>query len=127
MHFITRPTEKSTKKKNITKSGQAAENKRKWKYEECMSFVIPFFKERETQSNIAEPDSLSDGSNDEQEDISEQSAVTTGDTSEKFGVKPIKISKQITYSTKNSARYSPKKRKLKKTESASSVLMKFLV
>ncbi|VVC38484.1 MADF domain [Cinara cedri] len=45
---------------NITKSGKAAEPKKKWKYEESMSFVIPFFKERETHANIAEPDSLSD-------------------------------------------------------------------
>jgi hypothetical protein len=46
-----------------------------------MSFVIPFFKERETYRNIAEPDSLSDGSNDEQEGM--ESVVNTGDTSEK--------------------------------------------
>jgi len=46
-----------------------------------MSFVIPFFKERETQSNIAEPDSLSDGSNDEHEGM--ESLVITGYTSEK--------------------------------------------
>lgn len=93
-----------------------------------MSFVIPFFKERETQSNIAEHDSLSDGSNVKQEDIIKQSVVITGDTSEKIGKNPIKISKQLTASPKkNSMKYSLKKKKLEKTETPSSVLMKYLV
>lgn len=93
-----------------------------------MSFVIPFFKERETQNNVAEPDSLSDNSNDKQEEIMKQSVVITGDTSEINGKNPIKISKQLTTSPKkNSMKYSLKKRKLEKTETASSVLMKYLV
>jgi len=45
-----------------------------------MSFVIPFFKESETQSNIAKPDSLNDGSNDEHEGM--EGIVITADTSE---------------------------------------------
>lgn len=64
-----------------------------------MSFVIPFFIERGTHSNIAKPQSLSDGSNDEQEDISEQSNVIPGDSSEKIGDKSFKISKQFTTSS----------------------------
>lgn len=89
-----------------------------------MSFVIPFFKERETQSNIAEPDSLSDGSNDEQEGM--ESVVITGDTSEKNSNN--NINKQCTTSSqKSSTRYSLNKRKFEKTETASSVLMKYLV
>ncbi|XP_029344030.1 uncharacterized protein LOC107884042 [Acyrthosiphon pisum] len=94
-----------------------------WKYEESMSFVIPFFKERETQSNIAEPDSLSDGSNDEQEGM--KSVVITGETSEKNSNN--NINKQCTSSQKSSTRYSLNKRKFEKTETASSVLMKYLV
>lgn len=89
-----------------------------------MSFVIPFFKQRETQSNIAEPDSLSDGPNEEQEDMIKQNVVIIGDTSDKIGKNSIKISKQFTKSPK---RNSLKKKKLEKTETASSVLMKYLV
>lgn len=111
-------------KKNITKSGQAAKQKKKWKYEESMSFVIPFFKERETHSNIVDPDSLSDGSNDEQEGM--ESVITTGDTSEKNS--DYNINNQCTTSPKRSStRYSLNKRKFEKTETASSVLMKYLV
>lgn len=111
-------------RKNITKSGQAAEHKKKWKYEDSMSFVIPFFKERETQSNIGEPDSLSDGSNDEHEGM--ESVVITGDTSEKNSNN--NINQKCTASPKkSSSRYSLNKRKFEKTETASSVLMKYLV
>lgn len=41
-------------------------------------------------SRTAEPDSLSDSSNDAQEDIIEQRTVITGDTSEKIRKTPIK-------------------------------------
>jgi len=64
-----------------------------------MSFVIPFFKERETHSNIAEPDSLNEGSNDEEEGM--ESVVITGDTSEKNSNN--NINKQCTLSPKKSS------------------------
>lgn len=41
-------------KTNIRKSGEATNIKRKWKHEDCMSFLIPFFKERGNNSNIGE-------------------------------------------------------------------------
>lgn len=53
-----------------------------------MSFVIPFFKERETQSTIAEPESSSEESNDEPEDIIEHSSNVTESTSENIGKNP---------------------------------------
>lgn len=93
-----------------------------------MSFIIPFFKERETQNSIAEPDGLSDYSNDKQENIIKQNVVITGDISENNEKNPIKISKQLTASPKkNSMKYSLKKKKLEKIDTASSVLMKYLV
>lgn len=96
-----------------------------------MSFVIPFFKERETQSNISEPESSSEGSNDEPEDIilSEfQSSNVAESTSENIGKKPMMFPSQQTISPKkNAVVYSSKIKKTDKTETASSVLMKYLV
>jgi hypothetical protein len=62
-------------KKKKTKSGQAADIQKKWKYEDCISFAIPFFKERETYSNILSPENPSEESNDE--DISNKNDKTT--------------------------------------------------
>nr|CAH7768083.1 unnamed protein product [Callosobruchus chinensis] len=54
-------------KKNIPKSGQAATARKKWKYEDCMSFLIPYFKERETKSNIGDSEEANEELNSEGE------------------------------------------------------------
>ncbi|KAK5643305.1 hypothetical protein RI129_007150 [Pyrocoelia pectoralis] len=115
-------------KKNITKSGQASEKRKKWKYEDCMSFIIPFFKERETQSNIAEPGSSNEESNDEVADVIEHSSDAAESAAEQIGEVPKKFPKQSSKSPKkNSVKRSSKTKKLNHTETASSVLMQYLV
>lgn len=53
---------RAMKKKRETKSGQAASKIKKWRYEDEMSFLLPFMQERDTCSN------LKDVSDDENED-----------------------------------------------------------
>jgi len=50
------------KRKRETKSGQAASQNKKWKFEDEMSFLLPFMQERDTYSN------LKDVSDDDSED-----------------------------------------------------------
>ncbi|XP_072390316.1 uncharacterized protein [Diabrotica undecimpunctata] len=51
-----------------TVSGQAAVKKRKWKYEDELNFLIPFFQERDTVSNV-----VSENSSDELAGVEESS------------------------------------------------------
>lgn len=43
---------RSHKKKKDTKSGQASVREKKWRYEEEMSFLLPYMKERPTKCPI---------------------------------------------------------------------------
>jgi len=43
---------RALKKKRETKSGQAASKIKKWKFEDEMSFLLPFMQERETCTNL---------------------------------------------------------------------------
>lgn len=47
----------SLKKKRDTKSGQAATKIKKWKYDNEMSFLTPYIKERETITSVEVHDS----------------------------------------------------------------------
>lgn len=56
--------QKSFEKKRETKSEQAASKIRKWKFEEDMSFLLPFMQKRDTCSNLKD---LSDDDDNEEE------------------------------------------------------------
>ncbi|XP_003396199.1 uncharacterized protein LOC126915783 [Bombus affinis] len=58
---------RSLRKRKDTKSGQAANKIRKWRYEDEMSFLIPYMKERETITSVQVH--VSDESNDELDDV----------------------------------------------------------
>ncbi|XP_056642633.1 transcription factor Adf-1-like [Diorhabda sublineata] len=45
--------------KKVTKSGQTAEKRKRYEYEDCLQFLIPFFAERDTLSNVTLPNSES--------------------------------------------------------------------
>lgn len=47
-----------------TSSGQANSSKKKWKYEDVMSFMIPFYKERRQKSSIQNTDIQLENNND---------------------------------------------------------------
>lgn len=125
-------------KKKKTKSGQAADIQKKWKYEDCMSFVLPFFKQRETYSNILSPESASEESNDE--DISNKNDKTTNndvlnedEESEKETPSKRKVMGSLSQKTKSlkkikiPASYYSKTKKNNKPQTASSVLMKYIL
>ncbi|KAJ4425483.1 hypothetical protein ANN_28099 [Periplaneta americana] len=54
-------------KKRKTKSGQATNTEKKWKYEDYMLFLIPFIKKRETIGNV-EPQGSDDSNNQGEEE-----------------------------------------------------------
>ncbi|XP_072761189.1 uncharacterized protein [Anoplolepis gracilipes] len=60
-------------KKRVTKSGQAAPKNKKYKYEDQLSFLLPFMKERDTLSNLdnveKNPGDESDHSENDTEEI----------------------------------------------------------
>lgn len=54
---------RALKKKRETKSGQAASKIKKWKFEDEMSFLLPFMQERDTCSNLKD---VSDNDNEDE-------------------------------------------------------------
>ncbi|XP_063865402.1 uncharacterized protein LOC135103301 [Scylla paramamosain] len=70
----------NARKRRNTKSGQAAKNTPKWKYEDQMSFLIPTLEPRSTHGNV-EPLSQSDG------DVA--SAVINENTEEDLNISQI--------------------------------------
>ncbi|XP_025409208.1 uncharacterized protein LOC112682735 [Sipha flava] len=118
-------------KKKKTKSVQAADIQKKWKYEDCMSFVIPFFKERETYSNILSLESACEESNDE--NISNKNDNTTNNdvlNEDEESEKETTLKRKVMESQKKmkiSASYYSKKKKNNKPQTASSVLMKYIL
>ncbi|CAG9829386.1 unnamed protein product [Diabrotica balteata] len=65
--------------KNVTKSGQAAEKRKKYKYEDCLQFIIPFFAKIDNLSNVqsSESDAPVNTINEETEDEGSQLQPTT--------------------------------------------------
>jgi len=128
---------RKTLKKKKSKRRQVANKQTKWKYEDCMSFIIPFFKERETHSLITSPESASEESNDK--DISQQNNKTIDEDALNEDMKSereitpkrnriMRSPSQKTKSPKNmSAPYCSKAKKMRKPENASSVLRKYML
>lgn len=104
-----------------------------------MSFIIPFFKERDTLSNKASPETESEESNDE-ELVHQSNRFTEKDTlneevvsEQEITQKRSKIMKSLTEKQnlqkklKMPAPYYSKFRKINKPETALSVLMKYIL
>ncbi|XP_023244821.1 uncharacterized protein LOC111642678 [Centruroides sculpturatus] len=58
------------KKQKETKNGQASVSRKKWKYEDEMSFLLPYFKERPTIGNV--PANHVDKNSDAEENCSDE-------------------------------------------------------
>ncbi|XP_023228049.1 transcription factor Adf-1-like [Centruroides sculpturatus] len=61
---------RAIKKRKETKSGQASVSRKKWKYEDEMSFLLPYFKERPTIGNV--PANHTDKNSDAEENCSDE-------------------------------------------------------
>ncbi|CAH1994289.1 unnamed protein product [Acanthoscelides obtectus] len=111
--------------KEVAKSGQAAEKRKKYKYEDCLQFLIPFFAERDTLSNVqsSNSDTPLNTIHEETEDEGSQSQA----------VQPTTEILETSTPTENQLRpviKSPSvstKRKLPEQESASTTLMKYII
>jgi len=104
-------------RKNITKSGQAANKIKKYKYQDQLEFLKPHLQERDTMSNLENDDSDHEVGHDVSEEIAKQSN---------------EVNKNIEYEEEEPS--SPpatnkplKKRKLNTPETASTTLMKYLI
>lgn len=116
-------------KKKKTKSGQAGNIEKKWKYEDCMAFLIPFFKERETIGNVEpegrasceepEADGMFDSSNEETAAASQSQELRKSVPQEARAFSNPPVSGTRTHSV------SKKRGEVKET--ASSLVMKYLL
>ncbi|VVC43314.1 MADF domain [Cinara cedri] len=125
-------------KKKRTKSRQTAGKQKKWKYEDRMSFVIPFFKERDAYSNIASPESASEESNDEDisnqnNNITEKDADEVVESKRETTPKCNRIKESLSTKTKSTKKmkksisYCSNAEKISKPETASPVSMAYVL
>ncbi|XP_069689134.1 uncharacterized protein [Periplaneta americana] len=117
-------------KKKMTRSGQAAEMNRKWKYEDCMSFIIPFFKERATHNNRASPENMDEELDNEGEKAFEQNNEdVTENPTEEVENEPLIAPKlcNIIMPSNIPVPRSSHVRRASKMETASSTLMDYLI
>lgn len=108
-----------------TTSGQAAENTKKYKYEDYLQFLLPYIGERQTVSNVKSPGCNNSQDNDTDELCENSHPVTeTEQTSTAAQVKETAQSSQT--AVKEIHKHKPMKRKYA-SESPSSILMKYIL
>ncbi|KAL1488756.1 hypothetical protein ABEB36_014555 [Hypothenemus hampei] len=127
---------RKSKKRRMIKSGQAAIKAKKYKFEEQLGFLVPYMEERTTYSNVVENDSqtlpVHNCTDDDQnlliEDNNEANVEinmyedTVNSSNYDTTEIPISIDK-----TQKIIHYQIKNKPNTNTESASSVLMKFIL
>ena len=108
---------RALKKQKDTSSGQASEAKRKWKYEDEMSFLIPYFKERRTICTLpssSEGQVLNDAEENDANDTSEVVSLEFSEASSEYNNPPP-----------------PKRRRIhtqvKEQETPSTAIMKYIL
>ncbi|KAL1516271.1 hypothetical protein ABEB36_000190 [Hypothenemus hampei] len=100
-----------SKKRRMTKSGQAAVKAKKYKYEEQLGFLVPYMEERTTHSNVVASDNQTLSVNSDTDVY--QSQLIAGNNEADTG----KFGKDVKKNKSNNTN----------TESASSVLMKYIL
>ncbi|XP_029662784.1 bromodomain-containing protein DDB_G0270170-like [Formica exsecta] len=124
-------------KKRITKSGQAAVKFKKYKYEDQLSFLVPFMKEIETKSNLNKAEKILDNENDEDQyndddnDDSEEEPVKNVENLNQ-NIDDVTISNLSSSSSSSLKFYKERKvestkSKFKSPETASATLMKYML
>lgn len=122
---------RAIRKKKASKSGDPAPKIRKWKYEEEMSFLLPFYQERETLTNISIA-----GEESEVNDITEDDNISDHITQEAEQTTNVAVdensaneerSTATNTATTSAARKIYSKNKKKVPVSASSVLMEYII
>ncbi|XP_072378709.1 uncharacterized protein [Diabrotica undecimpunctata] len=113
--------------KKVTKSGQAAEKRKKYKYEDCLQFLIPFFAKIDTLSNVqsSESDAPVNTIHEETEDEVSQFQAVQPTTEILETSTPTEAENQPPPVIKTPPGRT--KRKLSEQESASTTLMKYII
>ncbi|CAH1104401.1 unnamed protein product [Psylliodes chrysocephalus] len=133
MESAKRPVAKN-KKNHVTKSGQANKPVRKWRYEEQMSFLEPFVRQRETIGNLNNTNDIEENEPDTQENTAvtetqENTTVTESDGNTSEATRIPATATEFTPTLKKQQFSSNIKQlsKLKKDEPASSQLINYLI
>ncbi|XP_031357193.1 transcription factor Adf-1-like [Photinus pyralis] len=126
---------RAMKKRRETKSGQAASKIKKWKFEDEMSFLLPFMQERDTCSNLKDVSDDDDENNEEESQETEDDGKNkldddginnTDDVDGQLHIEDGRKEKELSRKIVNAARRKGTRNQTQ-PETASAVMMKYLL